>query len=837
MKKIAIFLLFILSINAQTYQIKYKSKVELEASYIWDNEFSISSDGKRIATAKGNKDSVYTGSDDEYSVIVLENNDGTWAQIGQSIAVRTTYWGTNSLHYITLSADGKRLAIGEFDMPDAPFGYGQVRIFEFSNNKWNQIGSTINEKLLGANFQYAGEFGSVVALSNDGSRVAITEKEHGGPRDDIGVPKYPNIGAVYILEYSNEEWTQIGKTIIGKEAYSGFGRSISWNLNMDRIAIGARPDASDCDDVNGKDLCPDFGYVQIYELSNSEWVQLGGTISGDSLGGAYGVSQSISLNSKGTRIAMSSSEDKTGVRIFDYSEDSDSTWTQIGQTIKVSSVNETYRTGTGLSMSSEGNRVIFNIYDSKSVPSGDPNFVQVYEYNDSKWVQVDKNLYTLHTDFDTNWDKFTGFGDNVAFFTDDKSFVITDGSFFRNKPLVYFYEIPDEIPYSSLTDITIKEDQTYSVVFISKDANGNNITFSAESDNDSVSVSLSSSSLTLTPKANWSGVANIKVSATVGGTTLSVSFKLTVTPVSDIANILDVTINEDEKFEQSLNSTFAGTTTFTATSDTNAVTTSISSSKLTLTPNANWHGVANIKVYASDGSVKDSTSFKFIVKSVNDLPTAFEWVSSALDTINITKTNLATNYKLEWTTSKDEADGDTIDYLLYAGTGTYPKVDVYDTTSTTVLIPYQAFLENTFEQIPMVSGATVRFSVYAHDDTDSVKVTGDDRVVYVNRYEYLSTADDQIPTDFALHENYPNPFNPTTTLRFDLPEVSDVNVVIYNMLGQKVRTFNMNRISAGSHSIKWNATNDLGDPVGAGVYLYQFQAKDFINTKKMVLLK
>ena len=110
-------------------------------------------------------------------------------------------------------------------------------------------------------------------------------------------------------------------------------------------------------------------------------------------------------------------------------------------------------------------------------------------------------------------------------------------------------------------------------------------------------------------------------------------------------------------------------------------------------------------------------------------------------------------------------------------------------------------------------------------------------MIYIRRYDYLSTIDDQIPTAFALHENYPNPFNPTTTLRFDLPEVSDVNVVIYNMLGQKVRTFNMNSISAGSHSIKWNATNNLGDPVGAGVYLYQFQAKDFIKTKKMVLLK
>jgi len=94
-----------------------------------------------------------------------------------------------------------------------------------------------------------------------------------------------------------------------------------------------------------------------------------------------------------------------------------------------------------------------------------------------------------------------------------------------------------------------------------------------------------------------------------------------------------------------------------------------------------------------------------------------------------------------------------------------------------------------------------------------------------------------MPTEFSLHENYPNPFNPSTTLRFDLPELRDVNVIIYNMLGQKVKTFNMENISAGHHSIKWNATNDYGDPVGAGVYLYQLQAKDFVKTRKMVLLK
>ena len=109
-------------------------------------------------------------------------------------------------------------------------------------------------------------------------------------------------------------------------------------------------------------------------------------------------------------------------------------------------------------------------------------------------------------------------------------------------------------------------------------------------------------------------------------------------------------------------------------------------------------------------------------------------------------------------------------------------------------------------------------------------------MVFVNRYDYLST-EEGIPTEFALHENYPNPFNPTTTLRFDLPEVSDITLTIYNMLGQKVRTFDYQNTSAGYHSVTWDATNDLGEQVGAGVYLYQIQTKGFVKTRKMVLLK
>ena len=104
----------------------------------------------------------------------------------------------------------------------------------------------------------------------------------------------------------------------------------------------------------------------------------------------------------------------------------------------------------------------------------------------------------------------------------------------------------------------------------------------------------------------------------------------------------------------------------------------------------------------------------------------------------------------------------------------------------------------------------------------------------------LSVDDDenmQIPTKFSLHDNFPNPFNPSTTIRFDLPIATKINLTIYNMLGQKVKTLKNSQLSAGYHSVNWNATNDQGFPVSAGMYFYQIQTNEFVKTKKMLLLK
>ena len=94
-----------------------------------------------------------------------------------------------------------------------------------------------------------------------------------------------------------------------------------------------------------------------------------------------------------------------------------------------------------------------------------------------------------------------------------------------------------------------------------------------------------------------------------------------------------------------------------------------------------------------------------------------------------------------------------------------------------------------------------------------------------------------VTSEYQLNQNFPNPFNPITTVRYELPKDSFVYVTIYDMLGNVVNNLVNTNQSSGYKSIQWDATNNQGEPVSAGVYLYKIQAGDFVDTKKMILLK
>jgi outer membrane protein assembly factor BamB len=96
----------------------------------------------------------------------------------------------------------------------------------------------------------------------------------------------------------------------------------------------------------------------------------------------------------------------------------------------------------------------------------------------------------------------------------------------------------------------------------------------------------------------------------------------------------------------------------------------------------------------------------------------------------------------------------------------------------------------------------------------------------------LESYDHKFPESFSLKQNYPNPFNPNTTIVFDLPKTIEVSLKVFNILGQEVATLISGRLSAGSYSYEWDASN-----LTSGVYLYRLQAGDYVNTRKMVLMR
>ena len=128
---------------------------------------------------------------------------------------------------------------------------------------------------------------------------------------------------------------------------------------------------------------------------------------------------------------------------------------------------------------------------------------------------------------------------------------------------------------------------------------------------------------------------------------------------------------------------------------------------------------------------------------------------------------------------------------------------------------------------------TLGYTVQASDEEYTVETEGE----FVFQDNTLSTQNDITPHTFRLHQNYPNPFNPITTVIYEILEDSFVDITVYDMLGNVVNNLINANQSSGYKSIQWDATNNQGEPVSAGVYLYKIQAGDFIDTKKMILLK
>ena len=115
---------------------------------------------------------------------------------------------------------------------------------------------------------------------------------------------------------------------------------------------------------------------------------------------------------------------------------------------------------------------------------------------------------------------------------------------------------------------------------------------------------------------------------------------------------------------------------------------------------------------------------------------------------------------------------------------------------------------------------------------------GSSKLVWLNDSELqVTNYIEQLPNNYYIENAFPNPFNPNTTIKYYIPRKAYVNITIYDMIGNVIKNLVNENQNYGYKSVQWNATNNQGQPVSAGVYLYSIEAGDFRQTKKMILLK
>ncbi len=234
--------------------------------------------------------------------------------------------------------------------------------------------------------------------------------------------------------------------------------------------------------------------------------------------------------------------------------------------------------------------------------------------------------------------------------------------------------------------------------------------------------------------------------------------------------------------------------------------------------------------------IESDTSDHIMASPQNTPPTAFNLLSPLDgDTLWLTPDNVGLTTLFAWTPSSDPEGGMItydISWVLQELTVTHSL----DTTGLAVMVSNTDLYDDI--SLGGLTGVNIEWDVMASDGMDDTPSANGPRSLYVDITAFLGLDDEAaIPDVFALHQNYPNPFNPVTNIAYDVPEISNIEITVYNVMGQKVRTLVNAQHEPGYHNVVWNGTNAHGAPVSSGMYFYQIKADNFHKVKKLILMK
>ena len=294
--------------------------------------------------------------------------NSTFSQTQMGTDLEGSSIGDESGRAVTLSSDGNRIAIGE-PLNDANgLEAGQVRIFEWDGGNWLQVGDEIEGEAAGD------EAGRAIALSSDGSRIAIGAKYN----DGNGM----NAGHVRVYDLIGGAWVQVGIAIEGEGNEDQSGAAIAMSSDGNKIAIGAPLNEG----IGGGNT----GHVRIYSWDGTAWTQVGEDLEGDAAGDEAG--SAVALSSDGNRVTFGAryvdgKGNQTGlVRVFDWNG---MAWTQVGNDIDGEAADD--RSGRSLSFSADGSRIAIGA-DYNDGNGADAGHVRIFDWSGGTWTQVGMDI-------------------------------------------------------------------------------------------------------------------------------------------------------------------------------------------------------------------------------------------------------------------------------------------------------------------------------------------------------------------------------------------------------------------------------------------------------------
>jgi len=243
----------------------------------------------------------------------------------------------------------------------------------------------------------------------------------------------------------------------------------------------------------------------------------------------------------------------------------------------------------------------------------------------------------------------------------------------------------------------------------------------------------------------------------------------------------------------------------------------------------NWGILINGQPYNTESDSSISVScflnadgiLKLELKPISDSDSSLKRIEVFVDDSSIITTSVAT------------------DLIAIDSTGHFVPIEVVDDGTGLDLIPNDNIFTG-FLDLDTTLNYTLRATMTGLMNGSNFIRTATEKVfgiTYMTTDIFNNPDDKLLPNGYDLQQNYPNPFNPTTTIEFTLPVRSHVAIDIYNLLGQRVKTLFDGEKLYGPHSVVWDGTDQSGNFVATGIYFYQIRAGDFIESKKMLLLK